>query len=341
MDMSQMVPDAKNSIKSFWQKPEGKIGMVVTAIFLGAGFIVFWSKVLPFLLGLAANSLALAGMLIVLGLIIFPFTQSDIRLRMSVAYKLFLKKLAGFIIKTDPIAILKITIDKGEERLETFEEQRSKLKQVLSNLKRKICEYASQAKESMLAAQQAQKQQIKAQVYLNTNQAGRLQGAAVELSQVSARLDALYTVITKIYENAKVLLTDKKQEVALLEDKWISIRAAYGAMQSAMKALQGDKDERALFEESVDYINNDLGMKVGEIEYMLEASETIMDNIDIRNGMFQEKGMKMLEDFEKKADSWLLGDTTITQKLQTSETTGQVISGSVERPNQFSNLFNK
>jgi hypothetical protein len=341
VDINEMIPDGKQKLKSFWQKPEGKVGIVLTAVFLGAGFIVFWAKVLPFLLLLASNTLALAAMLVVLGLIIFPFTQSDIRLRMSVAYKLFLKKLAGMIIKTDPIEVLKITITKGEERLETFEEQRSKLKQVLSNLKRKVNEYASQAKESMLAAQQAQKQQVKSQIFLNTQQAGRLQGAAVELSQVSARLETLYTVISKIYENAKTLLIDKKQEVSLLEDKWISIRAAYGAMQSAMKALQGDKDERALFEENVDFINNDLGMKVGEIEYMLEASETIMDNIDIRNGMFQDKGVKMLEEFEKKADSWLLGENTIVPQYQKTNQSGQVISNDAERPNQFSNLFGK
>jgi hypothetical protein len=336
-----MIPDdSKQKLKSFWQKPEGKVGMVLSAMFLGAGFIVFWSKVLPFLLMIASNTIYLAVMLVVLGLVIYPFTQSDIRLRMSIAYKLFLKKIAGLIIKTDPIAILKITIGKGEERLETFEEQREKLRSVLSNLKRKVSSYASQAKESMLAAQQAQKQQVKSQIYLNTQQAGRLQGAAVELSQVSVRLETLYTVISKIYENAKTLLTDKKQEVALMEDKWVSIRAAYGAMQSAMKALKGDKDERALFEETVDYVNNDLGMKIGEIEYMLDASETIMDNIDIRNGMFQDKGMKMLEEFEKKADSWLLGDQTQTSQFTKANQTGQVVSNNAERPNQFSNLFN-
>ena len=342
MDMSQLVPDtAKQSVKSFWQKPEGKIGIVLSALFLGAGFLLFWAKVLPFLLAIASNTIALAGMLLVLGLIVFPFTQSDIRLRMSVAYKIFLKKLAGSIIKTDPVEVLKITISKGEDRLEIFEEQRNKLKQVLSNLKRKVSEYSAQAKESMLAAQQAQKQQVKSQVYLNTQQAGRLQGAAVELSDVSNRLQTLYTVISKIYENAKTLLIDKKQAVTLLEDKWTAIKAAYGAMTSAMNALKGDKDERALFEENVDFINNDLGMKIGEIEYMLDASETIMDNIDIRNGMFQDKGMKMLEDFEKKADSWLLGENTPTPQYAKTNEAGQVVSNDAERPNQFSNLFNK
>lgn len=342
MDVNDMIPDgSKQKLKSFWQKPEGKIGVVLSAIFLGSGFLVFWSKVLPFLLKIASNTVYLAIMLVVLGLIIYPFTQSDIRLRMSIAYKLFLKKIAGLIIKTDPIAILKITIEKGEERLETFEEQREKLRSVLSNLKRKVNSYANQAKESMLAAQQAKKQQVKSQIYLNTQQAGRLQGAAVELSQVSVRLETLYTVISKIYENAKTLLTDKKQEVALMEDKWVSIRAAYGAMQSAMKALKGDKDERALFEETVDFVNNDLGMKIGEIEYMLDASETIMDNIDISNGMFQDKGMKMLEEFEKKADSWLLGDEVQTSQFTKTNQTGQIVSNNSERPNQFSDLFNK
>jgi hypothetical protein len=34
-------------------------------------------------------------------------------------------------------------------------------------------------------------------------------------------------------------------------------------------------------------------------------SESFMNNIDLQNGMLQEDGLKMLEEWEQKADSWL------------------------------------
>lgn len=341
MQMSDMIPNQQN-LKSFWQKPEGKIGMIISALLLGAGAIGFF-KILPMLILLATNTLTLILLLAAIGIIVFPLTQSDFRLKLKVGYQIILKKLAGCIIKTDPIAILKITIQKGKDRLEEFEEQIRKLKAVMANVSRKIKDYKSNAENSMLMAQQAQKQNIKSQIYLNTNQAARMKDAAIELSGVYTRLDTLYKVLGKMYENANVVLKDTEQAVALQEDKWIAIRQSFSAMQSAMKALKGDKDDRALFEETMEYVNNDLGMKMGEIEYMLDASEQIMDNIDVNNGMFHEKGMKMLEDFEKKADSWLLNNSSslpnAINNLNTNVQSGQIQSQNAERPNQFSNLF--
>jgi hypothetical protein len=196
----------------------------------------------------------------------------------------------------------------------------------------------------MLRAEAAKKQNIKSQVYLNTQQAARLKGAVVELTDVHVRIETLYKVLTKIHENASVSLLDTKQAVELQEDKWKAIRQSYKAMDSAMKALKGDKDERALFEETMEFINSDLSTKMGEIEYMLDSSAQIMDSIDVENGMFREKGMKMLEEFEKKSDSWLLGSdnqstaSVALSKIRTNDI-GQIETTEEGKPNNFSSLF--
>ena len=344
MNTSDLIPnDAKKTLKSFWEKPEGKVGIVISALLLFAGFLGF-TQILPWLIEVAKNTLTLIALLGAIALVLVPLTMPDIRLKLSIGYKLLLRRMAGCIIKIDPIAILKETIKKGRGRLEIFEENIQKLKGVMGTMRNKIKSYSSSAQESMLAAQAAQKQNVKSQIFLQTRQAGRLKGAVTELSTVYTRLEALYRVLTKMYENAGTILQDTEQEVALTEDKWKAIRASYSAMSSAMKALRGDKDERALYEETMEYVNNDLGEKMGEIDYMLDASETIMDSIDVRNGMFQEKGMQMLEDFEKKADTWLLGtepESSALSKLGTNDV-GQVVNkADAARPNQFSDLFGK
>jgi hypothetical protein len=46
--------------------------------------------------------------------------------------------------------------------------------------------------------------------------------------------------------------------------------------------------------------------KVGEMERFMEMSSNIMNTIDLQNGVFEEEGMKMLEDWEKNSTLSLL-----------------------------------
>ena len=56
--------------KSFWKRPEGVTGMIfLAALLLGGGYLVV--TFLPILIGLAANTLYLALMLLVLAAIIY------------------------------------------------------------------------------------------------------------------------------------------------------------------------------------------------------------------------------------------------------------------------------
>ena len=55
-----------------------------------------------------------------------------------------------------------------------------------------------------------------------------------------------------------------------------------------------------------EFIANDISMKTGEMERFLETSKNFMDSIDLQNGVFEEDGMKMLEDWEKNADTIFL-----------------------------------
>jgi len=48
-----------------------------------------------------------------------------------------------------------------------------------------------------------------------------------------------------------------------------------------------------------------------------------MDSMDLENGQFDDKGLQMLEDFEKKADNLLLmgeSSTSVSQSVSVSST---------------------
>lgn len=74
-----------------------------------------------------------------------------------------------------------------------------------------------------------------------------------------------------------------------------------------MSIIKGDADKRAMFDQAMEVIADDVANKVGEMERFMEMSSNFMNSIDLQNGVFEEQGLKMLEDYEKNSTLLLLG----------------------------------
>jgi phage shock protein A len=332
----------QTKFKSFWEKPEGKTGMIALAILCGGSVIAF-TKILPWLILVASNTLHLMLLLGAIGVILFLITNPKVRALASVVFQLVMKNLTGFIVKTDPIAILELKVREMEENLEKVGESLKKLKQTKVSLEREINQNVNTIESSMKQAAFAQKQGASDQIYLKTRQAGRLQKSNMTLKELFTKIETMHRVLTKIYNNSAVVITDTKDEIHISAKEYEAVKAATSAMRSAMNLLNGNKDTRAIYEQAYETLADEIANKSGELEQMLEMSESFMGNIDLQNGMLQEDGIKMLEAWEKKADGWLTNSavkndvmskaTGIPQK-QFSPETEEVI----EQTN-FKNLF--
>ncbi|MEM1357644.1 MAG: hypothetical protein AAGF89_05570, partial [Bacteroidota bacterium] len=62
------------------------------------------------------------------------------------------------------------------------------------------------------------------------------------------------------------------------------------------------------FDMAMENITEDVANKVGEMERFMEMSANFMDSVDLQNGVFEEEGMQMLEQWEKESTSLLLGE---------------------------------
>ena len=107
----------ETKLKTFWQKPEGKTGMLFIALLIGGG-VIGLSTILPWLIALATNTLHLALLLAALGAGLFVLTNPKIRATASIVFQLIMKKLTSAVIKTDPLAILGLKVREMEENLE-------------------------------------------------------------------------------------------------------------------------------------------------------------------------------------------------------------------------------
>lgn len=298
--------EVPGKVKSFWEKPEGTTGMIFAVG--GGGFLLYLLyKFLPFIITLMQNTLHAVFLMIALGSILYVIFDKRARTLIWYVYKMIMKKLTGFFIDLDPISIIETYVESLQDNLSKMNEQIGSLKGQMSKLKRVIDENESSMKSNIEIANQAKQKGKNNIMILNTRQAGRLQNSNITLGNLLKKMELLYRVLSKMYENASVLLEDIKSEVDVKKRERDAIRAGYSALRSAMSIINGDPDKKELFESAMQNIADDVGKKVGEMERFMEMSQDIMDGIDIQNGIFEDKGLKMLEQWEQEGDSLLLG----------------------------------
>jgi hypothetical protein len=59
-------------------------------------------------------------------------------------------------------------------------------------------------------------------------------------------------------------------------------------------------------------VADDVASKVGEMERFMEMSSSFMESVDLKNGIFEEEGLKMLEEWEQKSTLMLLEGSSIS-----------------------------
>lgn len=293
--------------KSFWEKPEGKTGMLgLAGLTIGGGYLLY--KSLPFLISLASNTLYLAGLLIALAGLIYMVLDPKMRQMVFYIYQSFMRWITGIFVQIDPIGILKTYVDELRGNLRKMNGQITQLKGQMVNLKTIIDNNAKQITNDLNLASKAKENDKQALMVLKARKAGRLKESNLKLTDLYRKMEILYRVLGKMYENSEIMLEDVKDQVMVKEQERKAIRASHSAMKSAMNILAGNKDQRYMFDMALESIAEDVSQKVGEMERFMEMSSNFMDSIDLQNGVFEEEGLAMLEKWENEGVSLLLGN---------------------------------
>ncbi len=331
--------------KSFWSKPEGVTGAIfLVGILAGAGFLLF--NVLPAIISLTTSILGLAGIIAILGVIIYMALDSKARTLISYMYKSMMRWVTGLFIEINPIAILKNYVDDMTANLKKMNKQILKLRGQMHKLKELMLNNERDIDAHMSEANRAKKEENRQVVILKSRKAGRLKESNMKYDQLYRKMEVLYKVLKKMYDNSAILKEDVADQVEIKEQELKAMRASHSAMSSAMSVIRGDKDKRAMFEMALEAVTDDVSAKVGEMERFMEVSEGFMNSIDLQNGIFEEEGLKMLEKWEKENSLLLLdekhelllddggseGTLDLNEKMVSKERV-------VERVNQYDNLF--
>ena len=330
--------------KSFWQRPEGVTG----ALALGGmvvGGILLADKILPVLNRVVSSTVGLAAGIAVLAGILYVAMDPKMRNLIWYAYKSVMRWITGVFVEIDPIAILKSYIEDLEKNLRQMSKQIGALRGQIRTLQGTYNANEQEIKKQMHLATQAQKSNDEKNVTLATRKAGRLQDANEKYDVLLKKMDVLYRMLTRMYENSEIMLEDTRDQVQIRVQEYEVIKTSNSAIRSAMNILKGDPDKRALFDQATEALADEVSMKVGEMERFMDTSRNLMASIDLQNGVFEEDGMRLLEEWEKSGTFLssptppVRGATKVEPGLDLNQPRPEILKEEVRAANKYDNLF--
>lgn len=293
--------------KSFWKRPEGKTGALFGIAIAGAaayGLYLF----LPAIIALLQNTITAALLIGVLAVMVYVVVDPRFRNLLWYGYKSIMRFITGIFVQIDPIGIIESYMEDLRNNLRKMGKQISNLRGEMRKLKTMMDKNRTMMEQNLALASRAKEKGKDNIMVLKSRKAGRLRDSNFKLNDLYKKMEVMYRVLTKMYETSEILLEDVQDEVELKKREREAIRTSHSAMKSAMNIIAGDKDKRMMFDQAMEAIADDVGRKVGEMERFMEISDNFMESIDLQNGVFEEKGLEMLEKWEKEGTSFLLGD---------------------------------
>ncbi|MEZ0486241.1 hypothetical protein [Fibrella aquatica] len=295
---------ASDSTKgSFWSRPEGVTGMLALGA-LGVVGLVYFNRIMEFLIRATENTLYLAFLLGALALLVFLFTSRDVRTAAFFLYKTLMRKITGTIIQLDPIAIMKIYVQDLREKREKMQGQIDTLAGQLVKLNKKINENNESIKQKFAEANKANelaatRPGMKEAATLATMEGAGLQEMNEKLFPLQRNMKLVLEFMEKVNKSADYLIKETDIKVKLKETEYRIVKESSNALKTAVSIFKGNPDKKFYFDESMEYIQDDMSKKLGEMKRAMDLSMDFINGVDIQNGMLSDKGQNLLEAYNK------------------------------------------
>lgn len=290
--------------KSFWEKDEGTMGMVLLALMTIGGGVVLY-KLLPIIIRLLSDIISASILAAVVAVIFYAATSPRTWTLVSYLFKKISKSITYAFIEYDPFGILRTCRDEISKMSVTLSGQVNNLRGQKTALKR-VIDGNTSAREK--AANLAKRDPETAQAKVNRRQFMRLSESNEKLAKVYRVMEVLEAALSKYDEACTMLVEDIDNEITVKENEYNALSKGYSAIKTAKAILSGGTDAQEVFDMTMEYLAQDYGNKMGEIEGFLKTSQNFIAGFDLQNDMYDEQALKAIEQWTKQSDSLLLGD---------------------------------
>lgn len=316
MEYPLKVPDSFKG-KSFWEKKEGLPGMWLLAILIVGGLLGL-TFLLPFLVVLLQNlisTILLGFTVLVLIWIVTSKTTRHIFIALS-------RLIARTYTQIDPIGQLESDNDDLKDYADEVDEQKSRLssrmEQVVSNIKRN----EKDIQQDMGLMSVARKNNRVTGIAAKSVEVEGFTAANQELQSLYETMQLLYQFLEKVSEKCRSIVTYNNSVIKVEKRRLEGISAAYKGIRAAKKFLAGSPEMES-FELHLEYVQAISEQKMGAIKDFIQVSRSAMNEMDLNKEAACEKAMKMLTDWEKNSQQFLLGNEA-EQSVVLSNTEGNV-----------------
>lgn len=322
METNYFPAPAEQKLKSYWNRPGGKFGIVI-----GLGLIVLIGYyVVPILTKVVWNTLNFGIALVSLGIFLYCVTHRKLRLSLFYLYEWLMKKLVGVVIELDPFIIAEDYIQDMEEQRETLYKQSIDVDAQKEKIDLKIQEKEKEMNQLLTRANAAKNNNMAPELGNATRQIARIKEYIKQLAPIRDNLARIGDYLTKVHKNSGYLIEDARNELELKKDLYKAVSSGNKALNSALKIFKGDPEKKLMVEQSMEFLKEDIATKLSSMKKAINYSTDFMRSIDLDNATYELQGLEMLESFDP--------DTTYKLDIQKWEPSREVRTpGTVAKDN--------
>lgn len=317
---------AEQKIKSYWNRPGGKIGTILGLAGLGvAGYFL-----VPILLTITWNFVNLAIALAVAFALFMFLSNKKLWRGLFYLYEIIIKKLVGFVIELDPFIIAEDYIQDIEKERENLYDKSLEVDGQKEALEAKIKEKNREKIKQLDIAAAAQKSGMTMELANATRQAQRLDQYVQQLTPIKQNLENVGKYLQQVHKNSKFMLDDMKNDLELKKDLYKSVTKGNNALKSALSIFNGNTEKKLMVEQSMDYLKDDIAKKLASMKKAINYSSDFMKSIDLENASYQAEGLRMLEEYKPDVFLFNKGESPEMVKAEANSSVTKVDASKYE-----------
>jgi hypothetical protein len=301
--MSELSPIATNSAgkRTYWQRPEGKVGMGLLA---GMGAVLAWGfvNVLPKLIQIAENTLYLGALVGVMALVYcMVFVWDRPRTLLFYGLQMISRWITGNFIELDPVSILHAFVKQMKERRAVIQDRLGRLVGVRRMLESKIAKSEKERQQALKLAGAARGTGDADGLNAHAEIAARRVRDIEEYDAMKGQMENIEALLQRVLRRADYHIQTAEDEANQLEDKH-TITQAVGAATTAAQGIFGDTDLLEVRNMAAERIRDDYEKRLGELQTLIDLTD--FDHaVDLQQMAFRQDGLAQLAEAEKKVSA--------------------------------------
>lgn len=330
--------------KSFWRRPEGKTGMLMLPILVGALGLGLWVYALPFIVWALANTILALGMIAVLVFLFFVAINPNVHAAVEFLFKRSMYHLTDAIYKIDPIGVLRVAVLNMEQRVRDMTELKEQLQKHIRLLVATMRN--NEAESNRSAARAGNESTNKYDKFVESRQADRLKNSNVDYQSALNQLKGIDSCLDTYIKVTTALAKDSTNEANTRERDRNNLLRSHRILKQAAKTLKGHEEAMNMFNHGVQIIVDERLTLLSEVDSFAQLITDTVGSIDINAGIIGtdsdsvngwERSAAVLE---RKVDLLLLGPGTpdvLTNVTKASNKSGVTVPATKSYSDLFDN----